>query len=149
MEYEKVLTIRDKKINGTEYSEVNMAFLFVFLIQFREAVDRLGYNNEAFVSARIMGNLRDTYLAYRINELASDPNQRPKTLQDGIASFMSLFTDVQQTNIKGEIPYDDFMDTTIPEANNRDLGELSTDTQRDEAQRIVDNFKATFGDRIL
>jgi cobaltochelatase CobS len=149
MEYEKVLTIRDKKINGTEYSEINMAFLFVFLIQFREAVDRLGYNNEAFVSARIMGNLRDTYLAYRINELASDPNQRPKTLQDGIASFMSLFTDVQQTNIKGEIPYDDFMDTTIPEANNRDLGELSTDTQRDEAQRIVDNFKATFGDRIL
>ena len=149
MEYEKVLTIRDKKINGTEYSEVNMAFLFVFLIQFREAVDRLGYNNEAFVSARIMGNLRDTYLAYRINELASDPNQRPKTLQDGIASFMSLFTDVQQTNIKGEIPYDDFMDTTIPEANNRDLGELSTDTQRDEAQLIVDNFKATFGDRIL
>ena len=149
MEYEKVLTIRDKKINGTEYSEVNMAFLFVFLIQFREAVDRLGYNNEAFVSARIMGNLRDTYLAYRINELASDPNQRPKTLQDGIASFMSLFTDVQQINIKGEIPFDDFMDTTIPEANNRDLGELSTDTQRDEAQRIVDNFKATFGDRIL
>jgi DNA replication protein DnaC len=149
MEYEKVLTIRDKKINGTEYSEVNMAFLFVFLIQFREAVDRLGYNNEAFVSARIMGNLRDTYLAYRINELASDPNQRPKTLQDGIASFMSLFTDVQQTNIKGEIPYDDFMDTTIPEANTRPLGELSTDNQKDEAQRIVDNFKATFGDRIL
>ena len=149
MEYEKVMTIKNKEINGILFSEVNMAFLFVFLIQFREAVDRLGYNNEAFVSARIMGNLRDTYLAYRINELASDPNQRPKTLQDGIASFMSLFTDVQQTNIKGEIPYDDFMDTTIPEANNRDLGELSTDTQRDEAQLIVDNFKATFGDRIL
>jgi hypothetical protein len=96
-----------------------------------------------------MGNLRDTYLAFRMNELRSDPNPRPKTLQDGIASFMNLFTDVQQTNIKGEIPYDDFMDTTIPEANNRDLGELSTDTQRDEAQLIVDNFKATFGDRIL
>jgi len=149
MEYEKVMTIKNKEINGTLFSEVNMAFLFVFLIQFREAVDRLGYNNEAFVSARIMGNLRDTYLAFRMNELRSDPNPRPKTLQDGIASFMNLFTDVQQTNIKGEIPYDDFMDTTIPEANNRDLGELSTDTQRDEAQLIVDNFKATFGDRIL
>jgi cobaltochelatase CobS len=149
MEYEKVMTIKNKEINGTLFSEVNMAFLFVFLIQFREAVDRLGYNNEAFVSARIMGNLRDTYLAFRMNELRSDPNPRPKTLQDGIASFLNLFTDVQQTNIKGEIPYDDFMDTTIPEANNRDLGELSTDTQRDEAQLIVDNFKATFGDRIL
>jgi cobaltochelatase CobS len=149
MEYEKVMTIKNKEINGILFSEVNMAFLFVFLIQFREAVDRLGYNNEAFVSARIMGNLRDTYLAFRMNELRSDPNPRPKTLQDGIASFMNLFTDVQQTNIKGEIPYDDFMDTTIPEANNRDLGELSTDTQRDEAQLIVDNFKATFGDRIL
>jgi DNA replication protein DnaC len=149
MEYEKVLTIRDKKINGTEYSEVNMAFLFVFLIQFREAVDRLGYNNEAFVSARIMGNLRDTYLAYRINEMTNDPNPRPKTLQDGIASFLSLFTDVQQTNIMAEIPYNDFIDVTIPEANTRPLGELSTDNQKDEAQRIVDNFKATFGDRIL
>jgi cobaltochelatase CobS len=149
MEYEKVMTIKNKEINGTLFSEVNMAFLFVFLIQFREAVDRLGYNNEAFVSARIMGNLRDTYLAFRMNELRSDPNPRPKTLQDGIASFMNLFTDVQQTNIKGEIPYDDFMDTTIPEANNRDLEELSTDTQRDDAQLIVDNFKATFGDRIL
>ena len=62
---------------------------------------------------------------------------------------MNLFTDVQQTNIKAEIPYDDFMDTVIPEANNRALGEVSTDTQMDEAQQIVDNFKATFGDRIL
>lgn len=149
MEYEKVMTLKNKKINGTLYTEVNMAFLFVFLIQFREAIDRLGYNNEAFVSARIMGNLRDTYLAYRMNELASDPNPRPKTLQDGIASFMNLFTDVQQTNIKAEIPYDDFMDTVIPEANNRALEEVSTDTQIDEAQQIVDNFKATFGDRIL
>jgi len=149
MEYEKVMTVRDKEINGTYYSEVNMAFLFVFLIQFREAVDRLGYNNEAFVSARIMGNLRDTYLAYRINEMTNDPNPRPKTLQDGIASFLSLFTDVQQTNIMAEIPYNDFIDVTIPEANTRPLGELSTDNQKDEAQRIVDNFKATFGDRIL
>jgi len=149
MEYEKVLTIRDKKINGTEYSEVNMAFLFVFLIQFREAVDRLGYNNEAFVSARIMGNLRDTYLAYRVNEMLNEPNLRPKTLQDGVASFLSLFTDVQQGNIRNEIPYDEFMDTVIPDANSRPLSELSTDTQKDEAQRIVDNFKATFGDRIL
>jgi hypothetical protein len=149
MEYEKVMTVRDKEINGTYYTEVNMAFLFVFLIQFREAVDRLGYNNEAFVSARIMGNLRDTYLAYRINEMTNDPNPRPKTLQDGIASFLSLFTDVQQTNIMAEIPYNDFIDVTIPEANTRPLGELSTDNQKDEAQRIVDNFKATFGDRIL
>jgi cobaltochelatase CobS len=149
MEYEKVMTVRDKEINGTYYPEVNMAFLFVFLIQFREAVDRLGYNNEAFVSARIMGNLRDTYLAYRINEMTNDPNPRPKTLQDGIASFLSLFTDVQQTNIMAEIPYNDFIDVTIPEANTRPLGELSTDNQKDEAQRIVDNFKATFGDRIL
>jgi cobaltochelatase CobS len=149
MEYEKIMTLKNKEVNGTLFSEINMAFLFVFLIQFREAVDRLGYNNEAFVSARIMGNLRDTYLAFRMNELLSDPNPRPKTLQDGIASFMNLFTDVQQTNIKGEIPYDDFMDTTIPDANNRDLGEISTDTQMDEAQQIVDNFKALFGDRIL
>jgi hypothetical protein len=143
------MSVRDKEINGTYYPEVNMAFLFVFLIQFREAVDRLGYNNEAFVSARIMGNLRDTYLAYRINEMTNDPNPRPKTLQDGIASFLSLFTDVQQTNIMAEIPYNDFIDVTIPEANTRPLGELSTDNQKDEAQRIVDNFKATFGDRIL
>jgi cobaltochelatase CobS len=149
MEYEKVMTIRDKEINGTYYSEINLAFLFTFLIQFREAVDRLGYNNEAFVSARIMGNLRDTYLSYRINEMANDPNPRPKTLQDGVASFLSLFTEVQQGNIRNEIPYDEFMDTVIPEANSRPLGELSTDNQKEEAMRIVDNFKATFGDRIL
>jgi hypothetical protein len=81
--------------------------------------------------------------------MTNDPNPRPKTLQDGIASFLSLFTDVQQTNIMAEIPYNDFIDVTIPEANTRPLGELSTDNQKDEAQRIVDNFKATFGDRIL
>ena len=149
MEYEKVLTVRDKEVNGTYYAEINMAFLFTFLIQFREAVDRLGYNNEAFVSARIMGNLRDTYLTYRVNEMTNDPNPRPKTLQDGIASFLSLFTDVQQGNIRNEIAYDDFMDTVIPDANSRPLSELSTETQKDEAMRIVDNFKATFGDRIL
>lgn len=149
VEYEKVLTVKNKEINGVFYAEVNMAFLFTFLIQFREAVDRLGYNNEAFVSARIMGNLRDTYLSYRVNEMNSEPNPRPKTLQDGIGSFLSLFTDVQQTNIRSEIPYDDFMDVIIPEVNTRSLGELSTENEKEQAQIVVDNFKALFGDRIM
>jgi cobaltochelatase CobS len=149
MEYNKVLTIKNKYVNGVLYEEINMAFLFVFLIQMREAIERLGYGNEAFISARIMNNFKDTYLAYRINEMNGNPNPRPKTLQDGVLSFVKLFTEIQQTNLYSEVPIQTFIDSVIPEVNSRPLDNLSTEAQRAEAEKMVKNFNKTYGGKIF
>jgi hypothetical protein len=73
---------------------------------------------------------------------------RPKTLEDGVRSFLSLFTDAQRANL---IPQevDDFINVVIPEANSRPLEEVSTDAQIDEAKQIVENWRNTYGNRIL
>ena len=149
MEYNKVMTIKDKYVNGVRYDEINFAFLFIFLIQVREAIERLGYGNEAFISARIMNNFKDTYLAYRVNEMSGSPNPRPKTLQDGVLSFMSLFTEIQQTNLRQEVDVDDFLNNVIPEANARPLDNLSSESQKQNAEAIVEAFNAKFGGRII
>lgn len=149
MEYNKVLTIKNKYVNGVLYEEINMAFLFVFLIQLREAIEKLGYGNEAFISARIMNNFKDTYLAYRINEMNGNPNPRPKTLQDGVLSFVKLFTEIQQTNLYSEVPIQTFIDSVIPEVNSRPLDNLSTEAQKAEAEKMVKNFNKTYGGKIF
>lgn len=151
MEYNLVMNVpAGATINGVEYPNgINFAFLFVFMMRLREAIDRLGYNNEAFVSARILKNLRDTYLVYRSNAVSPEPIQQPKTLQEGILSFMSLFTEIQQTNLKNEIPLDDFLNDDIPEANSRDLGDLSTRQQIEAAEEIIKNYNQQYGNRIL
>ena len=151
IEYNEVLTLRNKRLieGGEVYDEINFAFLFNFLIKMREAIDKLGYNNEAFISARIMGNLRDTYLAWRVNSMEAEPMPEPKTLANGIQSFIGLFTQVQQQNLQKEVDYEKFINDVLPDIDGRPLDELSTPTEKKEAEAIVKQYKANFGNKIF
>ena len=151
IEYNEVLTLRNKRLieGGEVYDEINFAFLFNFLIKLREAIDKLGYNNEAFISARIMGNLRDTYLAWRVNSMEAEPMPEPKTLANGIQSFIGLFTQVQQQNLQKEVDYEKFINDVLPDIDGRPLDELSTPTEKKEAEAIVKQYKANFGNKIF
>lgn len=151
IEYYEVLTIRNKRLfeGGEVYDEINFAFLFNFLVKMREAIDKLGYGNEAFISARIMGNLRDTYLAWRVNSMEAEPMPEPKTLADGIRSFIGLFTQVQQQNLQTEVDYENFINNVLPDIDGRPLDELSTPTEKKEAEEIVKQYKANFGSKIF
>lgn len=151
LEYEKVLSnISFTMPDGQKIENINMAFLFNFLIDLRESINSLQYDGEAFVSMRIMNNLRDTYLQYRATmSLPPDErNQDPKTLEIGIESFMSLFTENQRINI---IPQriEDFIQNVIPDVNSRPLDQLSSDADIIEAQAKVEAWKALYGNTVL
>jgi hypothetical protein len=151
IEYNDILTLRNKQLGTDEkvYPEINFAFLFNFLISLRVAIDKLNYNNEAFISARIMANLRDTYLRYRINQMSPNPPPVSKTLKDGILSFLGLFTDTQKTNLYNEVPIADFLDNVLPEVDTRDLEELSTAQEKKEASEIVKKYMETYGNKLF
>lgn len=151
LEYEKVLSnITFTMPDGQEVNNINMAFLFNFLIDLRESILLNKYENEAFVSMRIMTNLRDTYLQYRstMSLPPEERNQDPKTLEIGIESFMSLFTQQQRDNI---IPQriEDFIQNVIPDVNSRPLEQLSTDADIQEAEQKIAAWQAQYGNTIL
>ena len=150
LEYTRVMENCTLSAGGRVVSNINMAFLYNFLIELRESIETNKYTNEAFISMRIMTNLRDSYLQYRSNDLLpkDQQNVRPKTLQDGVASFMSLFTEVQRQNL---IPQrvQEFMEVTIPEVNSRPLEALSSEADIERAKEIVKDWKQVYGDKIL
>jgi len=151
IEYNDILTLRNKQLgdSGQVYQEINFAFLFNFLILLRKQIDELNYNNEAFISARIMANLRDTYLRWRINQMSPNPPPVSKTLKDGLLSFLGLFTDTQLRNLKAKVPIDKFLDETLPEVDTRPLDELSTPSEKNQAKDIVKDYMKEYGNKLF
>lgn len=150
LEYKNVFEAVNINLPNGSVQTVNMAFLFNFLIALRESIETNNYTQEAFISMRLMNNLRDSYVQFRINAMLpkDQQNTRPKTLQDGIRSFLNLFTEQQRQNlIQQEVA--DFLDNTIPDVDDRPLDELSTEAEIQAAQTIVANWKTNFGNRIL
>jgi cobaltochelatase CobS len=150
LEYKQVLSGINIEVGGKNITGVNMAFLFNFLIDLRESIETNNYTNEAFISMRIMTNLRDTYIQYRLNAMLplDEQNKRPKTLQDGIESFMNLFTPTQRTNIMPQ-EIQEFLEVTIPEVNTRPLEALSSKEDIDRAEEIIKNWYTTYGNKIF
>jgi MoxR-like ATPase len=150
LEYKQVLSNITIEVGGRTITGINMAFLFNFLIDLRESIETNNYTNEAFISMRIMTNLRDTYIQYRLNAMLplDEQNKRPKTLQDGIESFMNLFTPTQRTNIMPQ-EIQEFLDVTIPEVNSRPLEALSSKEDIERAEEIIKNWYTTYGNKIF
>jgi hypothetical protein len=150
LEYKQVLSGINIEVGGKNITDVNMAFLFNFLIDLRESIETNNYTNEAFISMRIMTNLRDTYIQYRLNAMLplDEQNKRPKTLQDGIESFMNLFTPTQRTNIMPQ-EIQEFLEVTIPEVNTRPLEALSSKEDIERAEEIIKNWYTTYGNKIF
>lgn len=150
LEYTNVFESVNIEVGMGNVATVNMAFLFNFLIKLRESIEKNGYTNEAFISMGLMNNLRDTYVEFRKNAMLpkAEQNTRPKTLQDGILSFLNLFTEQQRTNL---IPQEvsEFIDNVIPDVNGRPLDELSTMEEIEAAKQIVRNWRSVYGERIL
>jgi hypothetical protein len=150
MEYRRVFENCSLFDGQTTITNINMAFLFNFLIKLRESIETNNYNHEAFISMRIMNNLRDTYLQYRKNAMlpAGTGNPDPKTLGDGIRSFLSLFTEQQRTNI---IPQEveEFINVVIPDVDTRPLDALSNEADIEEAKALIDAWRIKFGNRIM
>jgi len=126
----------------------DFVFIFNFLFKLRTAIQENNYSSRAFVSTRSMVSFRDTYIAYRLNELQGDKQiPRPKTLQDAVRSFMDLFTEDQRTVLSQAIDLPQFM-TLIDVKNKLPLSDLTSDMDKQEAQALIQAFDLKNANKI-
>jgi hypothetical protein len=106
----------------TEVETTMKGFLFIWLymIKVREWIEEKKQSGRAFVSIRLMENMRDTYRVYRTyeeNGIKTNSGdsliESPKTLQQACESFFSLFPDGIVTQMKNETGYNDFIKTIL------------------------------------
>jgi len=119
----------------------NFTFIFNFLFRLRTAIDEQErYNSRAFVSTRLMVSMRDTYIAYRVNNSQENPIPNPKTLQMGIESFLSLFTDEQRGFLETQVDVKQFY-ALVKSKDMMQINELDTDVDIQESKDLIEKFK--------
>ena len=124
-------------------SIVNLTFIFNFLFRLRQAIEKNNFTSRAFVSQRLMVSFKDTYIAYRVNEEMGDSKiPRPKTLEDAVNSFLTLFTKQQRETLMLEIDTKEFFDL-IQNKNQKPLSDLRSDEDTQLAKALIDNFNAS------
>ena len=127
------------KLNGKQ-SICNFTFIFNFLFKLRNAIEtRDRYSSRAFVSTRAMVSMRDTYIAYRINKKQTNPIPNGKTLQEGIESFLDLFTASQKGELMKDVNVDEFF-KLVDVKNKMPIGELDSEIDKTEAEALIMAF---------
>jgi cobaltochelatase CobS len=132
-------------VNG---QPTDFVFIFNFLFKLRTAIQENNYSSRAFVSTRSMVSFRDTYIAYRLNELQGERQiPRPKTLQIAVLSFMDLFTEDQRVVLSQAVDLPQFM-TLIDVKNKLPLSDLTTDMDKQESQALIQAFDIKNANKI-
>lgn len=159
--FKQDLSLQDRFVGSTyevianyqsEFKELkDFAFIFIYMIKVREIIFREGWANRAFVSFRILISLRDTYIVSRdldrqfINE--DTVITSPKTIKQGIDSFLDLFSITQKAAIKNETNYDNFMNVIVPRKNKiKTIKQLNTEKELEEVKDIIEKNSAELKD---
>jgi cobaltochelatase CobS len=120
----------------------DFAFIFLYLTKIRETILERNWAGRAFVSYRILIALRDTYIVSRdknlqkVNEEVAIKN--PKTLKEGLDSFLNLFSATQIKELKVSSNYDEFVNKIIPSKNSLALGSLNTKSELEKVEAIIE-----------
>jgi SLT domain-containing protein len=95
-----------------------------------------------------MVSMRDTYIAYRLNEMqGANKISQPKTLQIAVKTFLDLFTEQQRSDLNSEVNTNEFYDL-IDQKNKLSLADLTSDTDKKEAEMLIKQFEQTTKDKI-
>jgi Mor family transcriptional regulator len=133
---------------GSEDLICNFTFIFNFLFKLRSAIDEQErYNSRAFVSTRLMVSMRDTYIAYRVNLSQQNPIPNPKTLQMGIESFLSLFTDEQRGFLETNVDVKQFY-LLVKSKDMMPINELDSDIDTQESKDLIEKYKLSNPDQL-
>jgi cobaltochelatase CobS len=135
------------------------AFIWLFLVKLREAIVELKAGSQAFVSMRLMINVKATYLAYRevtssvknvsIVDKATGKNKEaisnPKTVIQSMETFFALFKPAQIQPLKDKCDYEGFK--RIVEAKNAmpynpQAPNFDTTAELEEGRRVVAAYQA-------
>lgn len=127
---------------------VSFVFIFNFLFKLRTSIEKNNFTSRAFVSQRLMVSMRDTYIAYRLNEMqGANKISQPKTLQIAIKTFLDLFTEQQRAVLDSEVNTKEFYDL-IDEKNKLKLSDLTSDIDKKEAEMLIKQFEQNSKDKI-
>jgi len=137
----------------------NFLFIWIPLIKLREKILEMKWTGQAFVSIRIMLALRDTYVTYRgivDGTIVPEPGSKdmikkisdPKTLKQGLDSFLNLFKQDQIDQLKTTMGYDNFI-RTIEVKNKLPLDQLNTPEEEREAKQLVERYEQMIAQKTI
>jgi hypothetical protein len=166
--FKQDLSLQDRFIGSTykvfvdykyEFEDImkGFAFIWIFGTKLREAVIRLNATGQAFVSIRLMQNLRATYEVYRVEK--ESPKQglanaitNPKTIIEALETFFELFKPVTRTALLAELNIDGFKaiiaekDKMPYDPSNPDF---NTPSEITEANKMVKDYEDTQLTRLI
>jgi len=168
--FKQDLSLQDRFVGSTyrvyvdydyEFNKVmkGFAFIWLFLIKVRESIERLNANGQAFVSLRLMINVKWTYLAYRqvvgnkptsgtelqgVGKLGNQAITRPKTIIDAMDTFFDLFKDATKSSILADVDYEGFKKIVLEkDAMPYDEANPNFDTAKElsEGKAVIERYK--------
>jgi hypothetical protein len=163
--FKQDLSLQDRFIGSTyrvyvdyqfEFDSImnGFAFIWLFLVKVRQAIQNNRGAGQAFVSIRLMTNVRATYVAYREvmdnvaqkkGKLGADAITNPKTIVEAMENFFNLFKPATKEAILNEVNFDAFK-KIVQEKNNKpyDPNKPDFDTAQElaEVQQVIKDYKA-------
>lgn len=164
--FKQDLSLQDRFIGSTykvfvdyryECNEImkGYAFIWIFMVKVREAVIKNRATGQAFVSLRIMVNLKWTYSAFREvvdkisktkGNISNDAITNPKTIINSLVDFFNLFKPAIKDSIINEVDFEGFK-RIVAEKNKLPFDSTAPnfDTPQELAQTVVmiNNYEAT------
>jgi|694.fasta_scaffold00412_37 cobaltochelatase CobS len=166
--FKQDLSLQDRFIGSTykvfvdysyEFSSImkGYAFIWIFGTKLREAIIRLNATNQAFVSIRLMQNLKATYDVYRIEKEKNDKGMAttitsPKTIIDSLNTFFELFKPSTRSALLAELDIDGFKRVVAEKDKmpfDKKAPDFNTPSEVQEAQQMISNYEATQLSRVI
>jgi hypothetical protein len=126
------------------------AFIWIFCTKMREKIIELNATGQAFVSIRLMINMKATYIVERqikqdmANGIATLVDA-PKTLEDSLNTFLDLFKPSVKQSLISSLPIDEFK-RTIQDKNkmpfNSTTPDFDTPSEIQEAQGLINAYNS-------
>lgn len=161
--FKQDLSLQDRFIGSTyevfvdyqnEYDLMKgFAFIWIYLVKVREKIKEIRATNQAFVSLRLMINVRETYKVFReiqdkLNKqkgkITTEAITNPKTIIEAMDYFFDLFKEVPRTTIKNDTNYDEFKRIVAEKNNmpyNPDAPNFNTPDEERMAQEMINKNK--------
>jgi len=163
--FKQDLSLQDRFIGSTykvfvdynyEFNDImkGYAFIWIFLVKLREAIVDKKATGQAFVSLRLMINIKATYNVYReiLNnskmskgKISNQAISKPKTIIEAMDYFFQLFKPSTRDVLMQEVDYDGFK-KIVQEKDNMlfDPNKPDFDTPQElaEADRIIKKNQA-------
>lgn len=171
--FKQDLSLQDRFVGSTykvyvdyEYEFNNImngfAFIWIFLVKVRQKIEELRASGQAFVSLRLMINVKWTYLAYRqikgnlpisnsnklqdVAKVGNNAIKNPKTIVQSMEEFFKLFKESTRDAIMNDVNFEGFK-KIVEQKNAMPYDEknpnFDTPSEIAEAKKIIEEYKKT------